>query len=293
MVLDYIKLKDIKPALTGYISDSLLLLKRSPVPDDDAIHDIRVLMKKSRAAIKLLATQLDEESFMREYTAYREAGRILCNWRDSSVHRKTLKTLKKSNRKLFANVEHLEKVKELLIRYESPTEVTPEVNEQIEKLEEILKKSAYRLRFYSLERLDPQLLIKELEKSYRQVSEIYLECRNNTKPSKIHEFRKKGKDFLYQLYFFRPLNPPGIKGLEKRLDNLTQNLGKYNDLTQLLEAMEYDFRNISNPPELNEFIVIIKDRQDQYISKVWPSAYKIFCPGQQLINMLGFKLLVI
>jgi CHAD domain-containing protein len=293
MLLDYVKLKDIKPALTGYISESLLLLKRSPVPDDDAIHDIRVLMKKSRAALKLLSTHLDEKSFMREYTAYREAGRILCNWRDSSVHRKTLKTLKKSNRKLFARVEDLEKVRDLLIRYESPTEVTPEVNEQIEKLEDILKKSAYRLRFYSLDKLDPQMLIKELEKSYKKVAEIYLECRNNTKPSKIHEFRKKGKDFLYQLYFFRPLNPQGIKVLEKLLDNITQNLGKYNDLTQLLEAMEYDYRNTDNPPDLNEFIVIIKDRQDQYLSKVWPSAFKIFCPGQQLVNVLGFKLLMI
>jgi len=293
MVLDYVKLKDIKPALSGYVSESLILLKRSPVPDDDAIHDIRVLMKKSRAAVKLLASQLDEESFNREYLAYREAGRILCVWRDSSVHHKTLKILKKANRKLFIEIEDHEKVKDLLIKYEQPTEVTPEINTQIEKIEEILKKSAFRMRFYTLDKLDPQLLIKELEKSYKTVSEIYLECRVNPKPAKLHEFRKKGKDFLYQLYFFRPLNPAGIKGLEKRLYNITQSLGKYNDLTQLINTLEYNFSDPLNTPALNELIVIIKEYQDRYLAKVWPSAYKIFCPGHQLINVLGFKLLVI
>jgi predicted DNA-binding protein len=81
--------------------------------------------------------------------------------------------------------------------------------------------------------------------------------------------------------------------LEKRLDNLTQNLGKYNDLTQLIEAMEYNISNPDNLASLNELMILIKDKQDQYLSKVWPTAYKIFCPGQQLINVLGFKLLVI
>lgn len=293
MVLDYVKLKDIKPALSGYVAESLVLLKRSPVPDDDAIHDIRVLMKKSRAAVKLLASQLDEESFNREYLAYREAGRILCSWRDSSVHRKILKTLKKANRKLFVEIEDHEKVKELLAKYEQPTEVTPEINEKIGTVEDILRKSAYRMRFYTLDKLDPRLLMNELEKSFKIVSDIYLECRVNPKPARLHEFRKKGKDFLYQLYFFRPLNPSKIKGLEERLDNLTQNLGKYNDLTQLITAMQYNISDPENLASMNELMIIIKDKQDQYLSRVWPPAYKIFCPGQQLINVLGFKLLVI
>jgi len=293
MVLDYVKLKDIKPALSGYVAESLILLKRSPVPDDDAIHDIRVLMKKSRAAVKLLVSQLDEESFNREYLAYREAGRILCSWRDSSVHRKTLKTLKKANKKLYGEIEDHEKVKELLAKYEQPTEVTPEINEKIEMVEDILRKSAYRMRFYTLDKLDPRLLMNELEKSYKIVSDIYLECRVNPKPSKLHEFRKKGKDFLYQLYFFRPLNPPVVKALEKKLDALTQGLGKYNDLSQLIKTLGYKYSGPGSSPALDELIVIIRQEQDKNLSRVWPIAYKIFCPGQKLVNILGYRILMI
>ena len=78
-----------------------------------------------------------------------------------------------------------------------------------------------------MNKIDPQLLLRELEQTYGIVVDIYLTCRNNLRPDKLHEFRKKAKDFLYQLYFFRPLNPSAIKALEKKLDNLTQNLGRY------------------------------------------------------------------
>ena len=157
----------------------------------------------------------------------------------------------------------------------------------------MLNKAAFRIRFLSLDKLDPQLLLKELDKSYKIVCDDYIDCRNNSKPSHLHQMRKRLKDFHYQLFFFRPLNPGVIKPLEKKLEILTQNLGWYNDLNQLLEAIEYDYANAENPPALNELMILIRHQQDECLSKVWPVAYKIFCPGQQLLNVLGFKLLVI
>ena len=74
---------------------------------------------------------------------------------------------------------------------------------------------------------------------------------------------------------------------------MTQNLGKYNDLSQLIKAIGYKLDISPNNPALDELIIIIKEEQDKYLSKVWPVAHKIFCPGQKLVNILGFKLLVI
>ena len=106
--------REIKPALTGYIRDSLVLLGQLPVPDDAAIHDIRVLMKRQRATIKLVKPLLDEKSYRREYLAGREVGRILCSWREMSVLYKTAKALKKENPKLFIKLWDNEKVQALL-----------------------------------------------------------------------------------------------------------------------------------------------------------------------------------
>ena len=75
MELDYVKLKEIKPALAGYIRESQTLLKNSVIPDEKAIHDVRVLMKKSRAALRLVIPQLDKEFVERDISAFREIGR--------------------------------------------------------------------------------------------------------------------------------------------------------------------------------------------------------------------------
>jgi CHAD domain-containing protein len=293
MELDYVKLKDIKPALAGYINDSQLLLKRSSEPDEEAVHDIRVFLKKARAAVRLLNSQLDDELFIKENVAYREIGRMMASWRETSVLRKTLKILKKENPDLFLRLAENEKIQSLLKKPEIKPEVSGEVKLKIEQIDDLFNKAAHRIRFYNLDKIDPQLLLKELEKSYLLVSGHYLKCRINPKPSALHEFRKRAKDFLYQLYFFRPLNPVGIKLLEKKLDTLTQNLGKYNDLTQIIKIMDYKPGSQENSDTLDELIVVIRNKQEKYLSKVWPIAYKVFCPGQKLINLLGFKLLVI
>jgi CHAD domain-containing protein len=293
MELDYVKLKEIKPALSGYINDSQLLLKRSSEPDEEAVHDIRVFMKKARAAVRLLNSQIDDELFIKENVAYREIGRMMSSWRETSVLRKTLKGLKKENPELFLRLAENEKIQSLLVKPEIEPEVAGDVKLKIEQIDDLFNKAAHRIRFYNLDKIDPHLLLKELEKSYLLVSDKYLKCRINPKPGSLHEFRKRAKDFLYQFYFFRPLNPVGIKSLEKKLDTLTQNLGKYNDLTQITKILDYQPGSPDNPVAVDELIVVIRNKQDKYLSKVWPVAFNIFCPGQKLINLLGFKLLVI
>jgi hypothetical protein len=176
---------------------------------------------------------------------------------------------------------------------EGTAEVQPDNKDDLEKIDELLGKAGYRIRFQSMEKFDPKLLIKELDNTYNIVVDNYLKCRNSPRPANLHKFRKRAKDFLYQLYFFRPLNPPVLKGLEKKLDTMTQNLGKCNDLAVLLATIEYKFRDPANTPAMDELMVVIREAQDSYLSKVWPIAYKVFCPGQKLVNVLGFRILMI
>ncbi|MBK7628087.1 MAG: CHAD domain-containing protein [Bacteroidales bacterium] len=293
MESDFIKLKDIKPALTGYINEAETILKSSEYPDEEAVHDVRVLMKKARAALRVTMPQIDREFADREMMALREVGRIMSSWRNTAVVRKTLKELKKKHPDIFIKLRGNEKINTLLKKPEEAVFVTNEEKIKIDTILEILKKTGYHFRFEPITNLNAQLLLKELEVTYNRVVNDYLICRNYHKPSKIHELRKSSKDFLYQLWFFRPLNVPSVKSLEKSLESLARYLGKYNDLTQLLKELDYRYEYTANPPELDELAVIIKEEQDRCLSKVWPIAHKIYCPGQKLVNLLGFKLLVI
>jgi CHAD domain-containing protein len=293
MVVDYIKLKDIKPTISGYISESLSLLRKSEIPDEIVVHDIRVLMKKTRSALKLLRSQVDAESIQRDYLAFRETGRMLAEWREISVHRKTFKALRKENSGLFSRLAEYEKIR-VFFEKEGPQKmVDPLIKTGTELIDATLNKALYRIRFLSVSNLDAGILLRELEITYNIVCFNYLVCRDNPKAENIHKFRKKSKDFLYQLFFFRSLNPAVVRNLEKQLDILTQNLGKYNDLSQILRYLEYKPGDPANTPAVDELILVLKNKQDNYLSKVWPIAFNIFCPGHKLLNMLGFRLLVI
>jgi hypothetical protein len=39
----------------------------------------------------------------------------------------------------------------------------------------------------------------------------------------------------------------------------------------------------------DELAVVIKDRQDSYLMKVWPAAYRIFMPGKKLQDLLDIS----
>ena len=290
---DYVKLKEIKPALSGFIRASRALLKRSELPDEKAIHDVRVLMKKSRALVKLTVSQQDNIYCDRNISSLKEVGTIMCSWRETSVQRKLLKSFQRKYPDIFFQLRENSRLTHLLEKNEPVTGSPEELKIALEKIDDLLSKTNYRVRFQSMKSADPQLLLKELDKSFTMIKDIYLLCRNNPKPALMHKFRKKAKDFLYQLVIFRPLNPSVVKALEKKLDSMTQNLGKFNDLTQIIKALGYRYREDSNMPAMDELAVRFREAQDKHLSKVWPAAYQVFCPGQKLVNILGFKLLVI
>jgi hypothetical protein len=191
MELDYVKLKEIKPAIAGYIRESQAMLKISDVPDEKVVHDVRVLMKKSRASLKMAAPQLERESVERDLYSFRQVGRIMCSWRDTSVHRKTLKELRKENPDIFSQLEDNKNLSALMKKTIPAEEVPETVKNGLEQIDSLLNKTGYRLRFQSMNKIDPRLLIKELEQTYVSVVEIYLKSRYSLKQNDIHEFRKR------------------------------------------------------------------------------------------------------
>ena len=293
MVPDNIRLKEIKPALTGYIRESQTMLRKEAAPGDKEIHDVRVLMKKSRAALKLAAPQLDKLYFDKDLESLREVGIRMCSWREASVLRKELKKFRKEFPEVLSQLADNERIIFILSGPSAGQTSVEDLKSELQEINSLLSKTGYRIRFETMSRFDPHLLLKQLEVTYNNVVEVFLACRHNQSPVRLHKFRKRAKDFLYQLCFFRPLNPEVIKTLEKRLDRLTQNLGRYNNLSQLIDALDYGRSTGSQIPAMHELVLRIREKQDKYLSLVWPEAFKMFCPGQNLVNLLGFKLLII
>jgi CHAD domain-containing protein len=135
MEADYVKLRDIKPVLAGYIREAQGMLRLSPVPDDRSVHDVRVLMKKSRAVMGLIISQIDKESYTRNYEAFRDVGRLMSSWRETSVHRKTLKEIRKNHSKLVFSLKENEKLMALMLKPDLPAEPSPAIKNDMETIE--------------------------------------------------------------------------------------------------------------------------------------------------------------
>jgi CHAD domain-containing protein len=283
------KLTNIKPVLCGYIREAQYKLDPSRVPDEDAVHDIRVLLKKSRAALKLLKVITGVELFKREYGSLREAGRIMSSWRETSVLRKLLKDLKKNHPGIFTGLSGNEKIDARLKRPDPVTVPDEGMKKDIESIISLLHKSEYRLRFVAMNQEHQITLLKSLVTTWNLVSSAYLTARNYPNDTTIHELRKKTKDLMFQLFFFRALNPGPVKSLEKKLDSLGQYLGKYNDLSVLVRTLEYKYRPLSTPGPVDELVLIIRAEQDRYLRKIWPPAGRLFYPGKKIEYILDLK----
>ena len=281
------KLTDIKPLLCGYIREAGYMLDPSVIPDEEAVHDIRVLLKKSRASLKLLEIITGTEVFEREYGYLREAGRIMSSWRETSVLRKLLKELKKDHPFVFAKLTANEKISSLLKRPDTMTSPDEGMKKDIEEIKSLLHKSEYRMRFIVMNTDDQNILLKSLAGTWELASSAYLKARIYPKETNIHELRKKTKDLLFQLFFFRPLNPGPVKSLEKKLEALGQFLGKYNDLAVLMATLGYKYRPSVSPGPMDELALIIRTGQDRYLKKIWPLAGRLFGPGKMMEGITG------
>ncbi len=97
----------------------------------------------------------------RDYEAFRETGRVLSSWRETSVHRKTLKDLKKNHTRLFASLQGNEKLEALMKKSVVPSEPSPEIKSDLLKIEALLNKAGFRLRFQKMDNIDPKVLLAE------------------------------------------------------------------------------------------------------------------------------------
>jgi CHAD domain-containing protein len=113
---------------------------------DRDIHDARVSLKKARALLKLIRSQVEEDFWKREYETLRSSGRALCGLRESAVHRKVLKDIKKKKPAVFKKISN--PAIEQLMRKPDRDQVMPE--ETLGSLEEIGSSLKSRISEYVL-----------------------------------------------------------------------------------------------------------------------------------------------
>lgn len=274
--------RQIKPLIVVCVSEALRLLPQSSLPDEEEIHEIRVLMKKARALLKLTAGQVDEKFYAGSMEAFKMTGKLLAELRERTVIRRTFKEIRKKHRGVVSRLNDNPAISGLAGKTGMKAVESSMQADRIANLRSMLTRAGYRLRFEPMSTLNGSILYKELENTYLAVSAVYLKCRNRPKPADIHRLRKRAKDLMYQLYVFRPAGRSAIKKCERMLEVMTANLGRFRDLAQFIKAIDYNYSPGNSNPDLDALVVLIRGMEDKCMSKAWNVADRIFLPGCRL-----------
>lgn len=112
-----------------------------------------------------------------------------------------------------------------------------------------------------------QLVTKKLKKRYRKICKLGLAITPETPDEEVHELRIECKKFRYLLEFFGALyDKKQIKLLVKRLKQLQDNLGKFNDYSVQQESLAAYLAEHANNSELSKSIgalLVVLDQGQQ------------------------------
>jgi CHAD domain-containing protein len=225
---------------------------------DEAVHDTRKRLKKTRSAMRLVRDDLGDRHRRRENARLRDAGRRLSGVRDAQVLLETLASLEgdlpaAARRRLAAALE------------ERRRRLADEAREDGGATEEVARElAAVRKRIpdwpLSDESFEPARAgLLRIHRRGRQAMAAALEEGTD---EAWHAWRKRVKDLWYVLRILEPVSPTQLGGLVKEADELSDLLGDHNDLAVLLAAVDEHARELgaANAEQLRTAVMRRRDR---------------------------------
>lgn len=212
----------------GYVTEAIALLQR-PAIDEDAVHDIRVLMKRLRGLLQLYGRTPCRDFARQMATVLRDVARTFAVQRDSHVLADTLRELvSRSSKPVAARL----------------TKILHELEQQTEAAGTDLRPDCMAtdlvwVRSLWHEKLSSQgedVLLKALLRQYRLNRRQGREALKLRDETLLHDWRKRVKYLYYQLCALPHLQRDEGDGMEA-LRQLGSLLGKVHDLDVLAEFL--------------------------------------------------------
>jgi CHAD domain-containing protein len=218
----------------GCADDALQALADVEEDFGASVHRARKDLKKLRAVLRLVRSDLGKKAFRAENQRYREAGRLLSGSRDATAKLGTLAALgDRFGAELPAAATRdwrvdLERERDRLARL-----VADEAATAIAQARAEIEEGRRRIAGWALEDASWKLVGTGLGKSYRRGRKALAKTREDPDAENLHEWRKRTKDSWYQLRILRGAWPPVIGEAADQAHDLADLLGDHHDLVVL------------------------------------------------------------
>lgn len=231
---------------------------------DRAIHQARKGLKKLRALLRLVRTQLGKEDYHRENACFRDAGRVLSTMRDAQVRLSTLEDLTEHFADHLSTKDPFAKVhKALKADYQAARKQMLGQEDAMAKAAALIQAAQTRIETWPLKECDWSDLSKGLKRIYKQGNQGFIATLEHPSSENFHNWRKRGKDLWYHLRLLRPIWPEVMKPLASQAKQLGDALGDDHDLAVLQQTLLKEPEQYGDPNDLEMLLALIDQRQSQ------------------------------
>lgn len=204
----------------------------SPAPGDtgEAIHEARRTYKRCRAILRLMREAMGYASYYRENISLRDMQRELAQIRDADVQYNLLTRLSQSYPEYSKKQWFSRLIKNARLNYDRELKHFLKTGKAADISWHTRSKAA-QVQQYELAGEGFEIIEGGLSRIYRQgraMGEIIFS--QEVDPHEVHAFRKRAKYLQFQLSYLRTISKLLFKAMSGSLEQLTENLGYYNDL---------------------------------------------------------------
>jgi CHAD domain-containing protein len=202
--------------------------------DTEFLHDLRVSVRRTRSAIKLLGDVLPAELAGQYAAEFRWLGDLTTPTRDLDVHLLEFDAM--ADRLVAASPADLEPFRAFLVRRrarEFRRLAAAMRSPRFRTVAEHWRKALVEVRDAGGRRREPtaaQLAVSRIGRAHRRVVAQGRAITPASAPESLHNLRKRGKELRYLLEFFAPLlDPVGYRKVLGDLKQLQDCLGEFQD----------------------------------------------------------------
>lgn len=193
------------------------------------VHRTRKHLKKARAALRLLSSEVRPPVYRREVKRLRAVGRLISDIRDAEVRLETIKQMRSGVDGAITTTGGFRETEELL-EFELDSFLAAFAGWQ-EEASQRLERARQAIGLWPLHGLTEAQVCRTVQKSYKRGRAALRCARKKKTASRFHELRKRAKELRYQLRLLRPLQPAVFGKMAEDLKTLGDQLGHAHDLS--------------------------------------------------------------
>jgi CHAD domain-containing protein len=216
--------------------DSALANLRTEPLTDEAVHEARKSLKKSRSALRLLRSDLGNQVRKRENAAMRDAAKRLAGARDAQVMLETLDTLAADPRSVLPAAA-VKRLRKLLEARRDELQAGADLEAEAARAAEELTEVRARLDDWPLEEEGFDEAFSGLRRIHRRGRGAMQTALKKGDDESWHVWRKRVKDLWYALRILKPVAGEQLSGAVDEASELSDVLGDHNDLAVLAETV--------------------------------------------------------